>query len=426
MAQLDTFTSRYWQEGPARPQDVRDDYQRDKGRIIHSFAFRRLQAKTQVMGVGEGEGDFHRTRLTHSIEAAQIGEGLLLSLCSNTDGEARNWLPPRDLLTAACLAHDLGHPPFGHAGERQLHRNMVDYGGFEGNAQTLRIVTKLERYRVGGGINPTRRLVLSLLKYPVRYSCFCRSINNPPKCYYDCESDVVTWAMRVFPKEDIDLFSSNPHKRTPEHRTLDSLIMEYADDIAYAVHDIEDVVARKLVSPSVVVDELRSRIFSIHGKVGTSDESAIGLDDFENGLLRGDDTMRKELFGKLVNFFITAARIGGSDEGFSHPLLRLRVQVDPLVRLLLNTLKDLTVKLVVKRPQVQQLERRGVKIVADLFDALNESPETLIPNWHSCVFGEVGKRRLVSDYVGGMTDRYAERIYRRLFIPGVGSSHDEL
>ena len=155
-----------------KPGDVRTPYQHDKGRVIHSAAFRRLQGKTMVMGVGEC--DFHRTRLTHSMECAQIGNGLLLKLikCHLTPAELTSLLD-RDLIEAACLAHDLGHPPFGHGGEKALHGQMLDHGGFEGNAQTLRMTTRLERYADNNlGIDPTRRLVLAVLKYPVAHNKF--------------------------------------------------------------------------------------------------------------------------------------------------------------------------------------------------------------------------------------------------------------
>ena len=114
------FRQRYWCYEPPRANDDRDEYQRDRARIIHSAAFRRLQAKTQVMGVGEG--DFHRTRLTHSIETGQIGEGINARLRQRygTDQLIAEWLPSDDLVLAACYAHDLGHPPFGHGGERAL------------------------------------------------------------------------------------------------------------------------------------------------------------------------------------------------------------------------------------------------------------------------------------------------------------------
>ena len=143
-----------------RPSDVRGEYGRDDARIVHSAGFRRLQGKTQVMGVAEG--DFHRTRLTHSIEVAQIGCGILAVLKRRhaDDEVAARWLPSRASVAAACHAHDLGHPPFGHGGEAALQECMVSSGGFEGNAQTLRMIVALERHHVEGGLNPTRRTLL--------------------------------------------------------------------------------------------------------------------------------------------------------------------------------------------------------------------------------------------------------------------------
>ena len=238
------FQERYWEKESLRPNDERDEYQRDKSRIIHSSAFRRLQAKTQIMGVGEG--DFHRTRLTHSIEAAQIGEGLIGSLkrMYGDEHELYKWLPSRDLLTAACLAHDLGHPPFGHAGEKILYKKMLERGGFEGNGQTLRIITKLDKYKPKMGTNPTRRLILAVLKYPVKYSHFDRNDykEKPPKCYFDTEDAIVRWAVScgVFKDFEIDRFLTEvPRGGKPKHRTLDCAIMELSDDIAYGVHDLE-------------------------------------------------------------------------------------------------------------------------------------------------------------------------------------------
>ena len=166
------FEARRHVNDERRPKDVRRQYQRDRARIIHSAAFRRLQGKTQVMGVGEG--DFHRTRLTHSIECAQIGAGLLEVIQTGQVPESLDgWMPDRDLIEAACFAHDLGHPPYGHGGEKALYAEMRECGGFEGNAQTLRIISRLEKYQARGrGINPTRRLVLAILKYPIPYGMF--------------------------------------------------------------------------------------------------------------------------------------------------------------------------------------------------------------------------------------------------------------
>lgn len=424
------FRDRFWEKEPPRPNDDRDEYQRDRARVIHSAAFRRLQAKTQVMGVGEG--DFHRTRLTHSIEAAQIGEGLLDALRRQYPADAlvHKWLPSRELLTGACLAHDLGHPPFGHGGEEALHRQMVDDGGFEGNAHTLRILTRLEKYRYGEGMNPTRRFILAVLKYPMAYSAFNPAARRkPPKCYFDSEAPVVEWALRTeFAPGEVHKFTSErTSKGRPKHRTLDSSIMEFADDIAYGVHDLEDIIARRMVTPEDVKERLRPIFGKGDGRIGVGD-TAVSLSDFDSSIWH-KHVERKELIGKLVHLFITSVRIR-QEEGFEHPLLRMRVDWDEPIEALLKELKGLTYDLVIQRAEVQQLERRGQMVIDRLFCEFITAPEKLIPRSAWEYAGKYtaanSNARKVCDYIAGMTDSYANKIYHRLFTPGHGSSHDEL
>jgi dGTPase len=158
-------------------------------------------------------------------------------------------MPDRDLIEAACFAHDLGHPPYGHGGERALYAEMRECGAFEGNAHTLRIISRLEKYQARGrGINPTRRLLLAILKYPVPYGMFDLTNHEvkPPKCYFEDERDVVAWALEGFSNEERDLLLEQNEKGRAKHRSFDSYLMELADDIAYGIHDIEDIVARKL------------------------------------------------------------------------------------------------------------------------------------------------------------------------------------
>lgn len=145
-------------------------YQRDRARIIHSAAFRRLQAKTQILGIGES--DFYRTRLTHSLEVAQIGSGISEFLHEKYDSNEaiKKWLPSLSLIETIGLSHDLGHPPFGHGGEVALNYAMINEGGFEGNGQTLRIITKLGEYSPNNGMDFTRRSILGIIKYPSPYS----------------------------------------------------------------------------------------------------------------------------------------------------------------------------------------------------------------------------------------------------------------
>lgn len=243
------FEERFHQAELPRASDIRKAYERDRARIIHSSAFRRLQGKTQVMGAGEG--DFHRTRLTHSIECGQIGTGLLDQLREDDriPHALKVWFPTHALMEAACFAHDIGHPPFGHGGEAALYGSMRTQGGFEGNAHTLRILVRLEKYKQQGwGINPTRRLILAVLKYPVAYSSFDleKHKKKPPKCYFDEEAGPVNWATGGFGEDDRATLRQLDEKGKPAHRTFDCSVMELADDIAYGVHDIEDIVARKL------------------------------------------------------------------------------------------------------------------------------------------------------------------------------------
>ena len=189
--------------------DDREAFERDRGRIIHSAAFRRLQGKTQVFGVRYG--DFFRTRLTHSLEVAQIGKALAVRLGADPT-----------LVEAICLAHDIGHPPFGHYGEQVLRTRMAEHGNFEANAQNLRVLTQLEvksdRYT---GLNLTRSVLDGLLKYKaihgsrpgLRKSCYAE---DAPLLEWVCEHGSL------------------------EERSFECQIMNWADDVAYSAHDLED------------------------------------------------------------------------------------------------------------------------------------------------------------------------------------------
>lgn len=432
MSILDSeFRARFWTTEEPRHDDPRDDYQRDRARIIHSSGFRRLQGKTQVMGVGEG--DFHRTRLTHSIEVAHLGEGILshLQKLYSSKTEIFNWLPSNDLVTGSCFAHDLGHPPYGHGGEQALHGKMLGAGGFEGNGQTLRILMRLEKYRLHQGINPTRRLVLAVLKYPIPFSEFPsgKYQAKPPKCYLDTEKDIVGWALEPFKHGEREIFTKAVDKKgKPTHRTLDSTLMECADDIAYGVHDLEDIVARKLLpSKAEVINILQGAFSQVGGEIRyASGNDTIKPSDFDEQLFKGDSFARKRFIGKLVNFFISSTSIEDYKE-FNHPLLRYRVVFSEDAEILLTALKRLTYDFVISKPEVQQLEKRGQRIVAQLFDEFMAYPEAVIPkeSWNSLGTADSTHRK-VCDYIAGMTDSFAEKIYRRLFIPGFGSSSDEI
>lgn len=244
------FWERRRSDDHSRPNDVRGAYVRDRARIIHSATFRRLQAKTQVLGIGEG--DFHRTRLTHSLEVAQVARGITYFLTKKLTPEAdkgfmeiNQWLPGANLIEAISLAHDLGHPPFGHGGEVALNYVMRNDGGFEGNGQTLRILTKLEAHTENLGLNLTRRTLLGILKYPVSYDAVVRKESpvddkqhivakswKPPKCYMGCENSIVDWIFQPFNETDkktITTLKDQPSKTShgkSKYHALDTSIIE--------------------------------------------------------------------------------------------------------------------------------------------------------------------------------------------------------
>ena len=200
--------------------------------------------------------------------------------------------------------------------------------------------------------------------------------------------------------------------------------MEHADDIAYAVHDIEDIVARELVSREELADHTPD-LFVNNGAVGTG-ENRVTRDEFIKGLFDDGSVHRKRLIGRLVNLLVVGARVE-MVEGFSHPLLCYRLGLPQEHQSFLNSLKALTYKLVIQRAAVKQLERRGRRVVEALYDELASDPEKLIPYsaW-SILDDQDTQARRVCDYIASMTDGFAEKIYHRLFTPGVGSSRDEL
>ena len=262
-----------------RPNDHRNAFQRDRARILHSAAFRRLQSKTQILGVGQN--DFYRTRLTHSLEVSQIGTGLTAQLKQSkiviTSETLQNILPSDALIESLCLAHDLGHPPFGHGGEIALNFKMRNCGGFEANGQTFRIITRLEPYTQNVGMDLTRRTILGLVKYPglIEQNKHTANTDNgnslneqikssdwkPVKGLFVDDELSFNWAMSHLSNSDRATYLkrqlSTSARQDPRftflddkslYKTFDASIMEIADDIAYGVHDLEDAIVLKRVS----------------------------------------------------------------------------------------------------------------------------------------------------------------------------------
>jgi len=448
------MSQKIWKErrlrDPQRPNDVRTEWERDYARLVHSSAFRRLQSKTQVLGLGES--DFYRTRLTHSMEVAQIGVGIVRWLQNHheQDSEILNALPKPSLMNSICLAHDIGHPPFGHGGEVALNLCMRDYGGFEGNGQTLRILSKLDKYTDGYGMNPTRRLLLGILKYPASYSDTVLAdaygeVNiprwlskankqKPPKCYLDDEISVVDWVLapltkaerkeftRTEPLFDADTDIQKHNK--PKYKALDTSIMELADDISYSLHDLEDAISLRMVTSTdwKKHNELSSSLFAA---------CSLNIKNLTTRLFSDNSFERKKAIGDLVHKFIVNTHVAGSKvTPANNPLIKWNAVLDDNYQELRKHLFELVNKKVIKSPNVQQLEFKGQKLVVELFDALNSDPERLLPPSTLRRFEHVTtdkeQKRVICDYISGMTDEYATRLYEKIYYPHKGSIFDRL
>ncbi len=403
---------RHTSEPKGTGTDLRSEFERDRARIIHSAAFRRLQGKTQVFGVYEG--DFFRTRLTHSLEVAQIAKGIALGLGADTD-----------LVEAVCLAHDLGHPPFGHTGESTLHQLMRDYGGFEGNAQTFRILTRLERKHAEyEGLNLTYQTLDGVLKYKtcIDATTLAATLEGPVKGFYAWDRELVEAIISA--------------TGTGCERSFECQIMDVADDIAYSVHDLEDSLKagfitmadfRRLPPPRVVRD-VNLKLAPLGYTVGEDVIHAelIRLVDRLEGLERtAGRAARKMLTRDLINEFASAVTI--------QPDGRIDAELSSRVRI--EVLKAFESYKVIFNPRVTTLGHKGKEVLRRLFTVLDQGQESigLLPEDHGEAYeqallngDDTARKRVICDFLAGMTDSYAMRFYGRLFMPGEGSFYEML
>jgi dGTPase len=354
---------------------LRGEFQRDRDRIIHSTAFRRLVYKTQVFV--NHEGDLYRTRLTHSIEVAQIARTIARALRLN-----------ETLTEAICLAHDLGHTPFGHAGQDALNECMRPHGGFEHNLQSLRVVDELEeRYAAFPGLNLTFETREGILKH-------C-SLNNARKLGELGERFI---------------------KR--QQPSLEAQIANLADEIAYNNHDLDDGVRAELIT----IEELR--------------EVALFRREYDAVVAAFPEVSGRRLVHEIVRRMInrvvtdlietTAAAIAEADPAdidavreMSEPLVRFSDEIAAEHLELKRFLRDR----VYRHYRVLRMTSKAQTVVRSLFETFFARPE-LLPTEHyeaahdmESQFGEAGRARAVADYIAGMTDRFAILEYERLFDP---------
>ena len=403
----------------SRDDDYRSPFQIDRDRIIHSSEFRRLQGKTQVFL--PGEYDFYRTRLTHSIEVAQIGRSISTFLYSK-EKEILNkeYFIDEDLVESICLAHDLGHPPFGHAGERKLNELMKKYGGFEGNAQTLRLIADIfyrdnDHHR---GMNPTRAFLDGILKYKASYKQFKAPENH---FIYDEQKRYIDF---VFSKKKTPEGLSTPLKLN-QFQSIECQIMDWADDTAYAINDLVDSISGGFITiPKLIQwkDEKAQSGFQKHI-----------IDEIIDWITK---SIFKKKFGAQIGVFVSACGLregknfmSGSTNRYKYSLT---IKDDILERA--KVYKTISVDLVFRSSQLHQIEYKGNLMIEQLFDLFftnyvnNAKGIKLLPDFNDQILNseKTTKRRarLICDYIAGATDGYAMRLYRRMFDPDYSSISD--
>jgi dGTPase len=381
-------------EPPSR--SGRGPFQRDRARVLHSGALRRLAGKTQV--VEPSSASVPRTRLTHSIECAQVGREL---------GAALGCDP--DLVDAACLAHDLGHPPYGHNGETALDEAAQACGGFEGNAQSLRLLTRLEVKVPGAGLNLTRAMLDAATKYPWTKS------NGPKYGVYD---------------DDLDVFAWLRHGAPDGRRSFESQVMDWADDVAYSVHDLEDGVVAGLIELDVLWKEWQD-VAAVAAEQ-YSDAPAPEVEDVFGALLAEPWWPRdydgsaqaqvalKRATSTLIGRFCRAAQDATGARYGSGPLSRYDADlvVPSGARIECAVLKAVTARYVMDRPGVRLVQEGERQVVGELVALLSDrAPGPLEPAYAeawTAAADDAGRLRVVVDQVAGLTDAAAAALHQQL------------
>ena len=355
---------------PEPEHPYRSPFQRDRDRVIHSRAFRRLEYKTQVFV--NHEGDHYRTRLTHSLEVAQISRTVSAALCLNTD-----------LAECLALSHDMGHPPFGHSGEDALSALMKDHGGFEHNLQTLRIVEHLEEKYIGfSGLNLTFEAREGIVKHSAQY----KGVKMPPEHLRE-------YALDEFPP-------------------LEAQIIDLCDEIAYNNHDLDDGLESRLLD----LDDLIRKV-------------TLFREAFEKVKSEHPDAPLRLLTNAtiihLINLLVTdlIENVAGTIQRAGIQTLEDVRKAPSLLVSFSNEigeknreLKAYLFKEMYNHYRVHRMKNKARRILEALFRAYQEDP-ALLPSRHQERIKVEGKERIICDYIAGMTDRYAIEEHEKLFDP---------
>lgn len=348
---------------PDEEPGYRTSFQRDRDRILHTTAFRRLEYKTQVFI--NYEGDYYRTRLTHTLEVAQIGRTVSRALGAN-----------EDLVEAICLAHDLGHPPFGHSGEAALARLMNDHGGFDHNKQSLRIVTDLERrYPNFPGLNLTWEVREGIVKHESEYDISDASAYNP---------------------------EIRGH--------LEAQIANVADELAYTAHDLDDGLRSGMITPrtleGITLWEILAESVGWHGPY---------LEELpRHQLIRRLIGLEVSDLVQATHQCILESKIKSVAELQSLPYNVIRYSEDMHRRN--RQLKDFLYTNLYRHHRVVRMAVKAERIIADLFNTYRDEPE-MLPQHVQDLVDEKGLERTICDYIAGMTDRFAIDEHQKLLDP---------
>jgi dGTPase len=374
-------------------------FARDKARVLHSAGLRRLSAKTQVMSAGAD--DFPRTRLTHTLEVAQIGREL---------GEALGCDP--DLVETACLVHDLGHPPFGHNGEEALHKASLDIGGFEGNAQTFRLLTRLESKTIRDGrslgLNLTRATLDAATKYPWAFDG-----KNPKFGFYEEDKEIFDW-VRLEVKGRAKVFEAQ--------------VMDIADDIAYSVHDIEDAIYGQHFSPLALDSEPEFKeVVKVAAKEYAPEIDEDNLNKALNSLIKQSwwvksftatqvdmaalKNMTSHLIGKFTEEIEQATKSGNKAENFTRYNANLIVPLETKAQI--AVLKAVVNLFVMQRKGAAENYAKEQDLILSIVIGLEKNPLKLDPQFkHQFDNAASSKeaKRAVIDQVASLTDSSARRL----------------
>ena len=374
-------------------------FARDKARVLHSAGLRRLSAKTQVMSAGAD--DFPRTRLTHTLEVAQIGREL---------GDALGCDP--DLVETACLVHDLGHPPFGHNGEEALHKAALDIGGFEGNAQTFRLLTRLESKTIRDGrslgLNLTRATLDAATKYPWAFDG-----KNPKFGFYEEDKEIFDW-VRLNVKNQSKVFEAQ--------------VMDIADDIAYSVHDIEDAIYGQHFSPLALDSEPEFKeVVKLAATEYATEIDEDNLNKALNSLIKQSwwvksftatqvdmaalKNMTSHLIGKFTEEIEQATKAGNKAENFTRYNANLIVPLDTKAQI--AVLKAVVNLFVMQRKGAAENYAKEQDLILNIVEGLQNNPQKLDPQFKH-QFENAGSskeaKRAVIDQVASLTDSSARRL----------------